>query len=280
MPLCPRCDQPFPPHATRCPNCGSDIPATAPPTDDSSGLIPGFTEAPQTTGPSEQRRYWWSLGGLVVAALVLLALIAVLDLSGIGHRGPAHATPATTAVLTPTGGTSSTATAFSSTIASRSRSKSTPTTPADRQRGLAQASRIAGFLTHSAQTRASIHAALSAISDCTHIASAVSTLRNAAEVRTHILTALASTEVSALPHGTVAVADLRQAMRASANADRHYAAWGQTVAGCHGHAPHNAEYAAAYQSGTVADLAKQRFANEWNPIAVTYGLAKQNANTI
>ncbi|HEY3086447.1 MAG TPA: hypothetical protein VGJ59_00085 [Jatrophihabitantaceae bacterium] len=139
---------------------------------------------------------------------------------------------------------------------------------------------IAGYLTQSGQARQGIGAAISAISRCTNIPSAVTTLENAADVRTRILAGLASADVSALPNGAAAVADLSRAMQASADADRHYAAWGQTIAGCRAQAPHNAEFVAAQQADIMATAAKQRFADEWNPIAARYGLAQQSANTI
>jgi hypothetical protein len=254
---------------------------TAPVADDDPSLIPGLAEAPpQLTGPSEQqRRYWWHVGAAaVVAALVVLAVIGVLAVTRAGRRGPAHATPAISAAFTPTSGASP----YGATSASKSgsASKSASTRAVDRQRGAAQASTIAGYLTSSRQARPGVGAAISAIRSCTNIAAAVTALQNAADVRSRIVTALATADVSALPNGAAAIADLGRAMRASADADRHYAAWGQTVTGCHGRAPHNAEFAAALQSGTAADAFKQRFADEWNPIAAMYGLAKQNANTI
>jgi hypothetical protein len=246
-----------------------------PAADDDPSLIPGLAEGPpQLAGRSEQqRRYWWHVGAAAVAALVVLAAIAVLAVIRIGHRGTAHATPAisfaftTTGVTSPSGATSS--------------SGSRPTRAADRRRGVAQASTIDGYLTSSRQERPAVGVAISAIRGCTHIMSAVTALQDAADVRGRIVTALASADVSALPNGAVAaIADLGRAMQASADADRHYAAWGLTVAGCHGQAPHNAEFVAALQSGTAADAFKQRFADEWNPIAAMYGLAKQSANTI
>jgi hypothetical protein len=243
--------------------------------DDDPSLIPGLAEAPpQLTDPSEQqRRYWWHVGAAAVAALVVLAVIGVLAAIWIGHRGTAHATPAISAAFTPT--------SLTSPSGATSASKSGSTRAVDLQRAVAQASTIAGYLTSSRQARPGVGAAISAIRGCTNITSAVSALQNAADVRSRIVRALASADVSALPNSAVAaIADLGRAMRASADADRHYAAWGLTVAGCHGRAPRNAEFAAALQSGTAADAFKQRFADEWNPIAAMYGLAKQSANTI
>lgn len=315
---CPRCVQPVAPDAPRCPSCGYDVtvagPATphvpadhvaegeqaaapphggpvttatpwdstgliAPVTDENAALIPGFSQAPsQPTGLLKQpRRDWWLLAGVALTAFAVLAVIAVVVASRIGHRGTvAQASPIETRPLHPTSAMSPSATASKTTSGSGSGSRR----PAHRQRGLAQASRIDALLTRSGHVRHGIGGAISAISGCTDIGAAVITLRRAAEVRTRILIALASTPVSALPHGSAAVADLRRAMRASANADRHYAAWGKAVAGCHGHAPHDAALAAALQSDSAATVAKQRFADEWNPIAARYGLARQNANTI
>ena len=250
---------------------------TAPAADDDPSLIPGLAESPpQPAGPSEQqRRHWWHVGAAAVAALVVLAVIAIVAVIRIGHRGTAHAVPAisvaftTTSVASPSGATSP------------STSGSRATRAADPQRAAAQASTIDGYLTTSRQERPDVGAAISAIRGCTHITSAVAALQHAADVRSRIVTALGSADVSALPNSAVAaVADLGRAMRASADADRLYAAWGLTVAGCHRHAPHNAEFAAALQSGTAADAFKQRFADEWNPIAAMYGLAKQSVNTI
>ena len=248
----------------------------APMADQDTGLIPGFPGGPpQGIGaPEERQHYGWVVGGVVVAGLVVLTLIVVLVTSRIGHHGTANSTPGNTAGLTSTGGITPSHAAPSSASGSGS------TKPANHALGLRQASTIAGYLTQSGQARQGIGAAISAISGCNNITSAVTTLQNAADVRSRIVTALASTDVSALHNGTAAVADLGRAMQASADADRHYAAWGQAVARCHRRAPQNADFAAAQQADSLATAAKQRFIDEWNPIAATYGLAEPSADTI
>ena len=252
----------------------------APMGDQDTSLIPGFPGGPpQGIGaPEERQHYGWVVGGVVVAGLVVLTLIVVLVTSRIGHHSTANSTPGNTAGLTSTGGITPSHAASSS--ASGSGSGSGSTKPANHALGLRQASTIAGYLTQSGQARQGIGAAISAISGCNKITSAVTTLQNAADVRSRIVTALASTDVSALHNGTAAVGDLGRAMQASADADRHYAAWGQAVARCHRRAPQNADFAAAQQADSLATAAKQRFIDEWNPIAATYGLAKQSADTI
>lgn len=311
MSFCPRCVQPVPSGATQCPSCGYDTPADVrselladqvgevqpgssvppggsgavaatpseqagqaarvPEQDDSP--IAGFTGGPaQVTNPPEkQRRSGWVVVG---AGVAVLALIAVLVAGRIGHRGGTNATAGKIVGLVPTDGVSRSGAASSAVPGPGS------TRAANRQPGRAQASAIASYLTRSGQARHGIGASINAISGCRNIASAVTTLHNAAEVRSRILTALPRTSVSALPHGAVLRADLGRAMQASANADRHYAAWGQAVAGCHGHPPRNTELAAAQRSDTLATAFKRRFANEWNPIAASYGLPEQNASTI
>jgi hypothetical protein len=255
---------------------------TPPAQDEGASLIPGLTEGPpggaMTAPPNKPGRYWWGIGAAALAGIALLVAIGVLAATRIGHRAADDHAPVTPAVLTPTGGISTSSAASAS--ASVSASGSGSTRPAGRQPGVAQASVIAGYLTLSGQARQGIGAAISAISRCTDIPSAVTTLNNAADVRTRILGGLASADVSALPNGAAAVADLSQAMQASADADRHYAAWGQAVSGCRAQAPHNAEFVAAQQADIMATAAKQRFADEWNPIAARYRLAPQSANTI
>jgi hypothetical protein len=316
---CPRCVRPVPHGVARCPTCGYDLraaelpagqaagnqvadeqPATRPPPvggpaagtpwdptvwtppaqDEGASLIPGLTEGPPRgtmTGPSNKPgRYWWGVGAAALAGVAVLVVIGVLAATRIGHRASGDQAPVTSAVLVPTSSISTS----SSASASASASGSGSTRAAGRQPGVAQASVIAGYLTQSGQARQGIGAAISAISRCTNIPSAVTTLENAADVRTRILAGLASADVSALPNGAAAVADLSRAMQASADADRHYAAWGQTIAGCRAQAPHNAEFVAAQQADIMATAAKQRFADEWNPIAARYGLAQQSANTI
>ena len=67
---------------------------------------------------------------------------------------------------------------------------------------------------------------------------------------------------------------------ASAQADQHYAAWGNAVsATCTGTAAHTADYTAAVQSDAAATAAKQRFVQNWNVVATQYNLAQQSAST-
>lgn len=250
-----------------------------------------------TAAPSEHP---WGVGIAVLACLAVFAVIAVLVSNLIGHHGLADTKQAVPASLTPTqvaSPSSSPSSSVGTTAASPSRAASSPARPSstsasrrtpsssrraaiNRQHAKAQASTISGYLARSGQARHRINPAISAISGCTHIAWAVATLHYAAEVRTRIAALLARTDVSALRHGATARALLRRAMRASASADRHYAAWGKAVAGCHRHARRNAQFAAGQRADRAADAAKKRFVAEWNRIAATYRLPRRSANAI
>jgi hypothetical protein len=238
-------------------------------TEEDYSLIPGFAEGTSQISPPAvtQHRDRWAIGGALVVCVAVLALIAVLVGTRLGHRGTASTRPA----LTPSGAVSPSASGPGSGSGSGS---------ANRRHALAQATVIDGYLTRSRQVRHRIGTAISAISGCTDIQSAVTTLHHAARVRSRIVTSLVNTDASALRHGATAVDDLGRAMRASARADRRYAEWGRAVIGCRGHAPHTAEFAAAQRSDAAATAAKKHFADEWNPIAARYGLPQQNENTI
>jgi hypothetical protein len=147
------------------------------------------------------------------------------------------------------------------------------------QTGQQQAAVIEGYLRQSAAARSGVSDAIGSIGGCRNIVGAVATLRNAADTRAHILAGLTGAQVTALPGGSTMLADLQQALQASAAADRDYAAWGAAAAtSCAGHAAHTTEYSAAQQSDAVATAAKQRFVQSWNTVAAQFGLSPQNAS--
>jgi hypothetical protein len=160
---------------------------------------------------------------------------------------------------------------------SKASSASTHQTP---QSGQQQAVAIDGYLKLSATARAGVSNAIVSIGNCQNIADAVATLSKAADTRAEILARLNDAQVSALPGGTAMLANLQQALQASATADRDYAAWGTaTAASCSGKAAPTATYTAAQQSDTVATAAKQRFVQSWNTVASTFGLPPAAAST-
>ena len=160
---------------------------------------------------------------------------------------------------------------------SKASSASTHQSP---QSGQQQAVAIDGYLKLSATARAGVSNAIVSIGNCQNIADAVATLSKAADTRAGILARLNDAQVSALPGGTAMLANLQQALQASATADRDYAAWGTAAAAsCNGKAAPTATYTAAQQSDTVATAAKQRFVQSWNTVASTFGLPPAAAST-
>jgi hypothetical protein len=148
------------------------------------------------------------------------------------------------------------------------------------QSGQQQAVTIDGYLKLSATARAGVSDAIVAIGNCQNIADAVATLSKAADTRTAILARLPNAQVGALPGGTGMLANLQQALQASATADRDYAAWGAaTASSCSGKAAPTTTYSAAQHSDTVATAAKQRFVQSWNAVAATFGLPTATAST-
>jgi hypothetical protein len=296
MSYCPRCVRPVPPDATQCPSCRYDLPVAArfdPDVELESSRARGAGAA---AAPSEHA---WGVGIAVVACFAVLAVIAVLVSHLIGHHGLADTKRAAPAAITPTRAvgqpsspssptqpTSASPSSSSSARPSASRSERAPSSArrnrraANRRQAITQASTISRYLSLSGRARHRISPAINAISGCRHIRWAVATLRYAAEVRARIAAFLPRTDVSALRRGTVARAYLGRAMRISASADRHYAAWGKAMAGCHRHARRTHQFAAAQRADGAADVAKRRFVYEWNRIAATYRLPRRNANTI
>jgi len=268
---CPRCVRSIAPDATRCPHCGYDIP---PPTSGTFVPVPpdpqpviAATPWDQTSVisrvPGAPHRSWRGPITATVMGIALLAAVAFVAVSRTHHTAAR-----TTASVAPT------------TSGAPSSPSPSPSSSSSSQVARTQASTISGYLVQSAVARSGVSSALTSIGRCTGIPAAVTTLQDAAIARTRIVTALGSTDLSALPGSTALVADLRQALLASADADQHYAAWGQAMRACKGRPSHNADYADAQRSDTVATAAKRRFTHAWNPIAVRLGLPKQDADTI
>jgi hypothetical protein len=295
MPSCPRCVQPVAFETTRCPHCDYDIPPVVAPTaanpfvdspieptpeprppavpladeapapDPTSAVEPPLDLASEPTtfiapvtdarrsrsapsGPVNRRTI--ALAAVAIVALVVIVVGAVLLFGGGGskhHQAAATSSPA-----------------------------ASTTAPS----GRSQAAVIASYLTQSGQMRKAITSAITSIEGCTDNAAAVAALQNAASTRTKIVDQLRTADVTALPGGAALVTDLSQAMTASAAADTHYAAWGQSVGGCTKPAPHNAEFTLAQQSDAQADTAKSTFVAAWNPVATSMGQPTQTAASI
>jgi hypothetical protein len=208
--------------------------------------------------PAGRSKLPWVIGLLALLAVVVVVVVLVAG-SG-GHGSPPVAASG-----------SSSAAAHSSTAVSSGGSA------ADAK---AQASAVAGYLTESTAARTGVSDAIVAISSCKDITASVAALQNAATVRQRIVSELSGANLDAVPGGPALLAELTQALQASAASDGHYAAWGTAVAAsCSGTAAHTAEWTAAQQSDSAANSAKQKFVAGWNPIATQYGLPQQSTTS-
>lgn len=243
--------------------------ASSPPSPPAPPSAPGL---PGGGSPERRSRLPWIAGTLV--AIIAVAVVMLVLLTRPKHSlGPVD-TARSAAASAAAGASASSGTGQQST--SGPSGPSSASGPAQQQ-----ATAIAGYLNQTSAVRAGISAAIGSIGGCRDIAAAVSTLRQAADVRAGITSSLTPSQVSALPGGAAIRTELRQAMTASAEADRHYASWGEAVAtSCAGQAAHTPEFAAAQRSDLVASAAKQRFVQSWNAVAPAFGFPPQTADSI
>ena len=148
---------------------------------------------------------------------------------------------------------------------------------------LTQAQQVESIAQQSASARSNLGDAVSTITNCGDIQTAVTTLTSDASTRTSLMRVVNSLNATAIPGGPAMVADLQQALQASAASDQNYAAWGSGIAssgGCTGTAPQDTNWSSAQQTDTQATTAKNAFVSAWNPIATTLGLATFQANQL
>lgn len=162
---------------------------------------------------------------------------------------------------------------------------------------VAQARALHTLIAQSATDKQRIATAAAQLQACDHVAQAIETFQDAAASRDRLVDQAAGLEVGLLPGGGAAIADLGSALRAAAQADRAYVAWGETrhkvtvtVPGsgkahgkghgkkrrppqhrrvCRGDAELEAN---AVRLSTASHGAKQESARAWNIVAAQFGL--------
>ncbi|PWI45908.1 hypothetical protein [Streptomyces sp. ICBB 8177] len=143
----------------------------------------------------------------------------------------------------------------------------------------AQAKQLDGLLQTSDGSRTAVINAVASIKTCSNLGTSASDLRTAAGQRGDLVTKLSQLDLGQLPNHAELVSQLTIAWKASAAADKHYAAWADEVAGkkgCQkGHAKNTVEAQRGNVSSGEATLAKKRAADLWNPIAQRYGLTQR-----
>ncbi|MFF9406495.1 hypothetical protein ACF1B0_13370 [Streptomyces anandii] len=142
-----------------------------------------------------------------------------------------------------------------------------------------QAVQLDKLLADSGSSRASVIKAVADVKNCDNLGEAASNLRDAAKQRNDLVTRLGQLSVDKLPDNAALTAALNSAWKASAEADRHYAAWAGQVGGkkgCKkGHARTTGETQAGNRESGVASAQKVKAARLWNAIAQKYGLTQR-----
>ncbi|MFC7917505.1 hypothetical protein [Streptomyces sp. NPDC057386] len=144
-----------------------------------------------------------------------------------------------------------------------------------------QAVALDKLLADSGSSRAAVIKAVADVKGCRNLAQAATDLRDAAKQRNDLITKLGTLQVDKLPNNAALTGALRDAWKASASADNHYAAWADQIAAnkgklCKKGKAHSTNQAQAGNkaSGTASEK-KKSASGLWNTIARQYGLTER-----
>ncbi|MDB1087148.1 hypothetical protein PJ985_06145, partial [Streptomyces sp. ACA25] len=143
-----------------------------------------------------------------------------------------------------------------------------------------QAEQLSELLADSSGSRETVIRAVGDVQECRNLDQAIEDLREAAGQREGLVTRLNALDVGALPgHAELAEA-LTEAWEASAEADEHFAVWGEEARDrkkvCRrGTARATDSTGRAYLASGEATAAKERAAALWNPVAREHGLPER-----
>ena len=151
---------------------------------------------------------------------------------------------------------------------------------------LAQAQALHTLIDHSAADKHRIAVAAAQLQSCRHVKQGIHAFEEAADSRDQLVDDAAGLQVGLLPDGGAAIASFSEALRASADADRAYVAYGQkrhqVASGKrrHHHRPRMTctggrnLLQTAVRLSSASHSAKQQTAKEWNLIAAQFKLPK------
>ena len=150
---------------------------------------------------------------------------------------------------------------------------------------LAQARALHTLIDHSAADKHRIAVAASQLQTCRHLKQGIHAFEDAAASRDQLVDEASGLQVGLLPGGGAAIASFSKALRASADADRAYVAYGQkrhkVPAGKRRHHRQPMKCTGgkkllqqAVRLSSASHAAKQRTAKEWNLIATQFKLPK------
>jgi len=132
---------------------------------------------------------------------------------------------------------------------------------------------VNNLLSSSAATLKALQGAVSEVSDCTNLPSAVRQIHNVVNQRSTEYNQASALPTSALTNGAAVKSDLTAALRASLDADKDFLTWAQQQLnpGCTPTAQSSA-YNTAYNASQQAAAAKKTFIQAWDLIAARYGI--------
>ena len=207
---------------------------------------------------------------IAAAAVVIAAAVA------IGVALSSGSTPGTAAVSSPP--VSSPAVPSPATLSPSA--TSAPSSPSAFTVASRQAAAVNDVLSSSAATLKTLRGAVSDVSDCTNLSSAVRQIQNVVDQRSTEYNRASALSTVALANGATVKSDLIAALRSSLDADKDFLTWAQQQlnAGCTPAAQSNA-YNAANTASQQAGVSKQAFVQVWNPIAARYGIQQKPPGT-
>jgi serine/threonine protein kinase len=143
-----------------------------------------------------------------------------------------------------------------------------------------QAAAVNNLLSSSAATLKALQGAVSEVSDCTNLSSAVRQIQNVVNQRGTEYNQASALSTSALANGAAVRSDLIAALRNSLDADKDFLTWAQQQLnpGCTPTAESSA-YNAAYDASQQAGASKKAFLQVWDPVAARYGIHQRSPGT-
>jgi hypothetical protein len=196
--------------------------------------------------------------------------VAIAAAVAIGVALPDRSTPGTPAVSSP---------AVSSPVLSPA-ATSAPSSSSAPTLASRQAATVNSLLSSSAATLKALQGAVSEVSNCTNLSSAVRQIQNVVNQRRTEYNQASALSTSALANGAAVKSDLIAALRNSLDADKDFLTWArqQLNPGCTPTAQSSA-YNAAYNASQQAGAYKKAFIQVWAPVAAQYGIQQKSPGT-
>jgi serine/threonine protein kinase len=212
--------------------------------------------------------------GIITLALAVAA-VAIAAAVAIGVALPDRSTPGTPAVSSPAVSSPAVSSPVLSPAATSAPSSSSAPTLASRQ-----AAAVNNLLSSSAAALKTLQGAVSEVSNCTNLSSAVRQIQNVVNQRSTEYNQASALSTSALANGAAVKSDLIAALRNSLDADKDFLTWAQQQLnpGCTPTAQSSA-YNAAYNASQQAGASKKAFIQVWDLVAAQYGIQQKSPGT-